>query len=57
MVFATVLSLILAALIVAGKLTLDDVSHFVAVFAAVAAVVGPFVAGLVVRSRVTPTQG
>ena len=55
MAFGTLLSLILAALIVAGKLTLDDVSHYVAVFGAVAAVVVPFLAALVVRSQVTPT--
>lgn len=55
MVAAVVLSLILAAAITAGKLTLDDVSGFVATFGAVLVIVGPVLLGTWVRSKVTPT--
>lgn len=56
MVFAVTISLVLAALIVLGKLTLEDVQGFVAIFFAVLAVVVPTLAGLAVRARVTPTK-
>lgn len=54
MVAAVVLSLLLAALITAGWLTLDDVSGFVATFGAVLVIVGPVLLGTWVRSKVTP---
>lgn len=53
---AVVLSLVLAALITAGKLTLDDVSGFVATFGAVLLIVGPVLVGGWVRSKVSPVQ-
>lgn len=56
MVAAVVLSLALAALITAGKLTLDDVSGFVATFGAVLVIVGPVLLGTWVRSKVTPVE-
>lgn len=55
MAAAVALSVILAALITAGKLTLGDVSGFVETFGSVLVVVGPVLLGGWVRSKVTPT--
>ena len=52
---AVALSLILAALITAGKLTLDDVSGFVDTFGKVLLIVGPVALGGWIRAKVTPT--
>jgi len=56
MAFATLVSLAVTVAIVTGKLTLEDVTGFVAVFASVAAVLVPFIVGLVVRKNVTPVD-
>lgn len=53
---AVVLSLVLAALITAGKLTLTNVSDFVETFGAVLVIVGPVLLGGWVRSKVTPVK-
>jgi len=53
---AVALSLVLAALITAGKLTLADVSDFVQTFGAVLLVIGPVLLGGWIRSKVTPVE-
>lgn len=53
---AVALSLVLAAAIRLGYLTIDDVSGFVGTFGAVLVIVGPVLLGGWVRSKVTPTR-
>lgn len=52
---AVALSLVLAILITAGTLTLDDVSTFIETFGKVLLVVGPLALGGWIRSKVTPS--
>lgn len=56
MAAAVALSLILTVLIVAGRLTLADVSGFVETFGTVLLIVSPVLVGTWVRSKVTPTD-
>ena len=53
---AVAVSAVLAVLITAGKLTLDDVSGFVETFGSVLLIVGPVALGGWVRSKVSPVN-
>lgn len=53
---AVALSLVLAAAITAGYLTIDQVSGFVATFGAVLVIVGPVLLGGWVRRKVSPVD-